>query len=382
MISSSLDEITIDDLQRLVEDRVSEGKTIEYKRELNLNDIDHKRTLFSEVVSFANARGGDLVLGVDDDEDGVAVDISGMDVDSVDETRGQITHLLRQKVEPPIPPGLLEIKHLDLDNSRTVFIIRVRESWRSPHRELINRQFYGRSSHGKEPLDVDEIRQHVLLSETNAEQIREFRTDRIARIQAGRTPVPVEEGPKVVLHVVPFNAFTPGTQIDIQAASIRQENAPRLLRSTAKGSHERFTADGLVTYWSSLPDSQRSYTLTFRSGVIEAVSGKHFRSDTEDMPFITGGVLRSSLEFSLDRYCGFLDTQDVAPPVFAFLSLIDAEDYGIKKTSESPWPPDYAIGESVALLPEQVIEDFDDLDPVVDSLMDFVWNAGGYSEEQ
>lgn len=93
-------------------------------------------------------------------------------------------------------------------------------------------------------------------------------------------------------------------------------------------------------------------------------------------------MLRSSLEFSLDRYCDFLDTQDVAPLVFAFLSLINAENYGIKKNIRLPWPPDYAIGESVALLPEQVIEDFDDLDPIIDSLMDFVWNAGGYPEEE
>lgn len=380
MLPSSHNDLTPDDFQRLVENRVSEGKTLEYKQELNLNDTDHRRTLIGEVVSFANSGGGDMIVGIKE-EDGVAADVRGMELEQVDDTVGRITHLLRQKVEPPVPPALVTVRNVSMESGRTVLVVRVRESWRSPHRETINYQFYGRSSHGKEPLDVDEIKQHVLLSESNAEQIREFRADRIARIQAGRTPVPGEDGPKIVLHVVPFNAFAPGTQIDIQAASIRTEHAPRLLRSKPRGKYERFTADGLVTHSSSLPEPQRSYTLTFRTGVIEAVSGKHFKDDADDIPYIVGHLLRSGLEFSLDRYCTFLETQDVSPPVFAFLSLINAEDYGIKKSINTGWPPEHTINQPVALFPEQVIEDFNELDPTVDSLMDLVWNAGGHPGE-
>jgi hypothetical protein len=380
MLLGSVDELSPDDLERLVQDRVSEGKTMEFKQVLDLNDVGHRRTLIGEVVSFANAGGGDIVLGVKE-EDGVAIDVLGMDIDNTDKTGGRITHILRQKVEPPIPPALVTVRDISLENDRTVIVIRVRESWRSPHRETVNYQFYGRSSHGKEPLDVDEIKQHVLLSESNAEQIREFRADRIARLQSGRTPIPVEDGPKAVLHIVPFNAFRPGTQIDIQAASIRKEHAPRLLRSEPRGNQERFTADGVVTHWSSLPEPQRSYTLTFRSGAIEAVTGKCFKDDVDGIPYLMAKFLRGALEFSLERYCTFLKTQDVNPPVFAFLSLINAEDYGVKRSIDTGWPPEHTINQPVTLFPEQVIEDYTELEQTVDVLMDFVWNAGGHPGE-
>ena len=63
MISKPLDAITLDDLHRLLENRISEGKTIEYKQVLPGGTDGEKIKFLRAVSSFANTAGGDLFYG-------------------------------------------------------------------------------------------------------------------------------------------------------------------------------------------------------------------------------------------------------------------------------------------------------------------------------
>lgn len=62
-ISKDLDAIVESDLQALVDDKVPEGKTIEYKESLD-NSESAKKKFLENVSSFANAIGGDLIYGI------------------------------------------------------------------------------------------------------------------------------------------------------------------------------------------------------------------------------------------------------------------------------------------------------------------------------
>ena len=96
-------------------------------------------------------------------------------------------------------------------------IIRVSRSWASPHMITFQdwSRFYSRNSAGKYPLDVMELRSAFLLSETAAERIRRFRAERIGRIIAGDTPIPMGEGAKIILHLIPLIAFRAAVQFDL-----------------------------------------------------------------------------------------------------------------------------------------------------------------------
>lgn len=85
IIEKSLKDITLDDIQQLVDDSVQEGKKIEYKEFLDLDKDDHKEALLGEVTSFANARGGDLIIGVPDDK-GTPQHVGGIPVQDMDST--------------------------------------------------------------------------------------------------------------------------------------------------------------------------------------------------------------------------------------------------------------------------------------------------------
>jgi len=65
-----------------------------------------------------------------------------------------------------------------------VFVIRIPNSWLSPHRVELqgHNKFYTRGSNGKYPMDVDELRVAFNLSQTIAEKIKNFRIDRVKKI--------------------------------------------------------------------------------------------------------------------------------------------------------------------------------------------------------
>ena len=69
MIQKRLEDITLDDLNGLIADEVTERKTLDYKRELpGLRDADKKEFL-ADVSSFANASGGDMLFGLEEEVD-------------------------------------------------------------------------------------------------------------------------------------------------------------------------------------------------------------------------------------------------------------------------------------------------------------------------
>ena len=60
-----LQDISLDDLQRLVTNAVSESRSIEYKQALPGTTNDDKKEFLADVSAFANAVGGDLLYGTD-----------------------------------------------------------------------------------------------------------------------------------------------------------------------------------------------------------------------------------------------------------------------------------------------------------------------------
>ena len=59
-----LDEITEDDLQRLIKDKVAENRQLEYKGALPGSSVEDKKEFVRDVVSFVNSAGGHIIFGI------------------------------------------------------------------------------------------------------------------------------------------------------------------------------------------------------------------------------------------------------------------------------------------------------------------------------
>jgi len=221
MIPKRLDAVEKQDIELLVSNAVREGRTIEYKQQLPAGRDDDKKEFLADVSSFANASGGDLIYGVEEERDsnghatGIPSAVPGIDGINADQAIQRMENMIRDGIEPRIPG--VQIKAVDGFPSGPVIIIRLPHSWASPHMVTFKAspKFFSRTSAGKAPLDVPEIRAAFVQSESLPRRINQFREERIGRIVAGEGPVQLVSGPTVVFHIVPVSAFHSGTQIDV-----------------------------------------------------------------------------------------------------------------------------------------------------------------------
>ena len=183
-----LTELDEADLQDLVQREVSEGREIEYKSQLPGTSDSEKREFLSDVSSFANCVGGDLIFGIRE-EQGVPVDIMGVQPGDLDSEKLRFENLLRDGVEPRIVPSVA-IQHLALANSKVVMIVRSPRSLANPHAVTLGRslRFYSRNSAGKYPLDLGEVRNAFLGGQELATRLRNFRLERIGLITGNQAP--------------------------------------------------------------------------------------------------------------------------------------------------------------------------------------------------
>jgi len=379
VIEKPLDEVTEADLQDLIDHAVLEGKTIEYKQELPETRGDRK-TLAKEASSFANTQGGDLIYGIEEDDDsGEPVDFHDLEMSDVDEEVGRLDSIIRDGVNPRIPG--YDVKAVEVNSDEHVIVIRLRESFRSPHRVTLggHDKFYARSSNGKYPLDVEELRREFILSETNAEEIRDYRADRLADIRANDTPIEITDSPLIGIHLIPLRAFSAGRNSRV-IESFDVFDAPDSLQRQERPHGNRYNLDGLVKYCPS--DEPSAYIQIYRNGIIETVNGFPFGASFDDgEDTFSAPVVREMLEYTLPDYLEFLEEEDVPLPVFLFVSLIGAEGIEIETPVHRPEMSE-VLDRNMALLPEIAIQDHSDsTDEMIDQVMEDIWNAFGFAEE-
>jgi hypothetical protein len=369
MISDKrLETVSLEDIEALKANRVTEGKWIEYKAEI---PNDNKKFL-AAATSFANTEGGDLIYGVAEDN-GVPIEMCGVEVSDEDKLKLRFESAFRDNVEPRARP--LAFKLLHLASGRCVLVIRIQQSWNKPHRAWKDGPFYARNSAGKYQLDVGELRAAFTLAGTVTERVRNFRLDRLAKIGAGDTPVPLEEGCIMVLHLLPVSAFSsfPQTRITLDRHE-RFQFAP--FESGAPC--QLVNLDGYVIY-STNAGASLVYAQVFRSGAVEAAASF---MPWQDIRQLDGRWIEKAVIRTAEASTKALAQKGVEPPFLVSLAFVNITGYGFDGGGrfEEPKEP---LRSSNLFLPEVLIEQpgfgaATELHPMFDAM----WNAYGYEQSQ
>src|SRR3972149_6637884 len=74
-----LSDLQLEDFQRLVNDQVQGRDTVEYKRDMYGNSEANNREMLKDITSMANHRGGYLLIGIDENDNGIPTNLTGIE---------------------------------------------------------------------------------------------------------------------------------------------------------------------------------------------------------------------------------------------------------------------------------------------------------------
>lgn len=66
LLGKSVEQLEIQDILRLVENQIPETKTLDYKKELKLQQGQDKKEFLYDVTSMYNTDGGCLIYGIEE----------------------------------------------------------------------------------------------------------------------------------------------------------------------------------------------------------------------------------------------------------------------------------------------------------------------------
>ncbi|AZO34220.1 MAG: ATP-binding protein [Mesorhizobium sp.] len=191
ILQKSLDEVVVSDLEQICAHQVRETYDLEFKKDLPFLRVkgqteeadrwvtrgdrvgDYARDkILAELIAFANAERGTLILGIDetDDEPRRARAISP--VPRCEDLAKRLADSCEDVIEPRLP--LVAARALPLDGDAGVVILRVGRSSIGPHRLASDGQFYTRRGERSVRMTVREVRDLVLEINRRGNAIEEL----------------------------------------------------------------------------------------------------------------------------------------------------------------------------------------------------------------
>lgn len=348
-------ETTEADIRRLITDRAQEGPHLDFKRDLPPTwDGAAKQELLADVTAFANTGGGDIVYGVDENAAAEASAVCPQALASVDQEIRRLQDFLLNLVDPRLPGVQIQgVQITEGEATGYVLIIRVPQSWASPHRLKTNQHVYVREGLRKRPLDVPELRALFVRTEGQAQRIRDFRSDRLAKVLTGETPVPLKAGPQLVVHAIPTQAALGLVQIDPVPYWRGTSYLPLIGQDSGVAAKLNF--DGAFAV---LPGRERpatGYSQLFRQGYFEAVWVLS-HTGSGDLPILPGIAYEELIVRFLGRVRGELERHGLRSDMAVFLSLLGADRVVFAgPTAIGFGSADYRFDRQSLLLPDVLI---------------------------
>lgn len=377
-LPSQLIETSQVHLEQLIVEHALEGPHLDFKRGLPVAwDNGSRHELFADASAFANSGGGDVIFGIDEDDNGAAAVITPVDANP-DETALRLADLLMNGVEPRMPGVQVQVISVTVGaTTGSVFVIRIPQSWAGPHRVKTNNKFYLREGNRKRELDIPEIRGLFLRSDSQVQKVRDFRTERLSKIITGELPCKLVDGSIWVLHLIPTQAVLGTGAIDPLPYLYTERHLPAL--GTRNHIAARVNLDGALGVRNQNDvGATHGYTQFFRNGFIESVYVLPDRPN-EAWRVLPGADYEDGAAQFLTHVRVELEHFGFHPELSAMMSLLGADriQLGFNRFN---WNLDATQGvfdRSTVVLPDVLVPAESESHVGLKPMFDLVWQAAG-----
>jgi Putative DNA-binding domain len=174
LFGKPINAITAADINHLVKEAARESDVVEFKGALSAkggHDAWHdgankigepaRDKIVSEVIAFANAHGGTLVLGIAETDDKPPRAGKVIPIRECADLAGRLMLMLRDVVEPPFAPFPV-VRAVEMSGREGVVVIQVAASRNAPHRHSSNLESYVRRGEHTQRMTMREIQDMTL----------------------------------------------------------------------------------------------------------------------------------------------------------------------------------------------------------------------------
>jgi hypothetical protein len=385
MIEKAATAIQKADIDLLIQSGRIEDRTIEYKRVLPGPSDEDRREFLRDVSAFANALGGDILYGIEEDG-GAPISAPGISITNFDEVRLRLQSTLQSNLDPRLPA--IDIEHIAGFSEGSVVLVRAHQSWRAPHMITFKglSKFYVRGNGQRHEMDVVDLRAAFVGSEALADRIRSFRDGRIARILSGQSPLKSFVAPTVIFHVIPIDSSFNRADLDVRQIGThasdlnRRGENPELVYTAA----HRPNLDGLLVVSTSYEQHfgfSPNYIQVFRNGGVEFVE-THYRQGSavlNPLTSIDGRDAETQLLNHAQNAFLFRKQVGLSGPVLLSLTLLHVNGVDIMLTWGRPSFDQRSFDRDTVVLNESVVdEEPSDVATPLRTIFDSMWQAAGH----
>lgn len=372
MLDNNFNSISKQLLERVCSEAWPESQTLDFKALAYGKSDDDKLELAKDVCAFANADGGDLVLGISE-KSGSASAILGLTGETADQLQRRIQQTLETRVEPRI--NGIRISAVDVDGG-FVLVVRVPASYDGPHcvRDAnARRRFVIRNGTNASDMTFDQVRSAFDRTATLTERVRQFIDSRLLVLNTGKTWRPMLKGPVCVAYVVPLSSMSGRSSVDV---SKLHDDYIGFLGDDWGGGSRTLNLDGLIVHpGGDHEDGVYAFNQVFRNGALEFVrfggliDGRTIIPSTDVTKFY-----RNALKMALKQ----APVLGQSGPAIVKCCLLNAEGFELGVGGSYFSRRTTLLDRRDIALPDVWIESLEsviDVDAIARPMMDVLWQA-------
>ncbi len=295
LLGKRADEITVEDIERLINNSIPEDKNLDYKRELSVdNDADKKEFLY-DITALANTNGGCLIYGIEESKDGdkkgtgLPGKIVGIPIGNYDQLIQKLEDTIKTATEPNITNVVFNcLKIGDLN----VLIIGIPKALGLPVMVTFKstNKFYKRKSSGKFAVDVYELNNMFMQNQVLRDAAENYKNTRIEKVTLHKVFPLVAAISKIFVHVIPFS-FQDEKMLDFSNAE-RMGLLEKMFPIGTHGCDHMFNVDGFATFKDEhVNKSISAFDQIHRNGIYEMYSSDIFYANSQKTRMMINGPL-------------------------------------------------------------------------------------------
>ena len=331
-----IEDLDDNDIKALLENKIRESKTLEYKRQLNISDDKDKSKLefICDIISLYNTEGGCIIYGIQEGKDdknkntGYPIQLYHQNFDQPDALILQIQSIIKYNTAPSIINIIIRFIKVD---EITVMIIGVPKGLGLPTMVTLNEanKFYKRNNNGKYAVDVYELNQLFMQHAGVRENAVTFQANRIKDVLSGTIYPTVNTQGGFFLHAIPID-FQKDNLVDfsvLRGSELSESIEPIRFYTDLDETYPQYQSsynyDGFMTSFRKAENSSiYSYNQFFRNGIIEFFTGGFYEPvslENGKRTFLYGDALVKGTIECIKKAIIIWKTFKIEPP---FLILI------------------------------------------------------------